>query len=435
MPVLAATKRIPDSPWFLTAKIDLEEVTAPLRERFYMVAFILVALVTSSGAGIAYLWRSRDVLYYRQQYEAERERLELAQRYEYLVRNANDIILHLDKDLKIIEANERALSSYGYSREEFLRLHLWDLYSQGKNNAGETAGREWEIQNGQAFETIHKRKDGTTFPVAITSSALEIDGSKLYQKIIRDMTKSKEKEEALLQSKERLQFLSSQLLITQENERGRISKELHDDLGQALMVLKFQLELINSKCEDANKALHIDFVSLLQYLDGVIEKVRRLSWDLSPASLEQFGLSTTIQNLLEVFGEHYDIRWSPDDLQGIDNLFSPLAQVNIYRIFQESLTNIGRHAEASRISVSLKKQEDHVSFTVADNGRGFEVNEVCNWQKLGKCIGLESMQERAQLAGGSLEIRSQPGTGTKIIFTMPIDKETAAHGDLSPFTG
>lgn len=427
VPVLAATRKIPDSPWFLTAKIDLAEVTAPLRERFYLVAFLLTALITSSGAGIAYLWRHRDVLYYRQQLEAERKRRDLAQRYEYLVHNANDIIFILDKDLKIIEANNRAISSYGYPREEFLRLHLWDLYWQGNHKAGETSSIECEIADVQALETIHKRKDGTTFPVAIGSSAMIINGNKLYQLIIRDMTKTREKEEAL-------KFLSSRLLIIQENERERISKELHDELGQALVVLKFQLKSINSKYAKANKTVHIDFASLLQYLDGVIEKVRRLSWDFSPRSLEKSGLSATIQNLLEEFGEHYDILWSPEDLQGIDDLFSPLTQVSIYRIFQESLTNIGRHAEASQISVSLDKQEDHISFTVADNGKGFEVNE-CNRQKPGKCIGLASMQERAQLAGGSLEIRSQPGTGTKIIFNMPIDKEKAALGDLSPYPG
>ena len=228
----------------------------------------------------------------------------------------------------------------------------------------------------------------------------------------------REKEKVLQESEAKLRFLSGQLMIVQEQERRRISKELHDELGQALMFLKFQLTRLSKEKRKTKN----DFQSLLNYLDGVIEEVRRLSWDLSPACLEQFGLATAVKNLLEEFGQHFEIRWSPDEVKGIDHLFPPLAQVNIYRIFQECLTNIGRHAQATQISVNIEQQTNHVFFSVADNGKGFDLDEV--WDRAGRerGIGLAAMQERARLAGGSLEIWSQPGAGTKISFTIPIDQ-------------
>lgn len=160
-----------------------------------------------------------------------------------------------------------------------------------------------------------------------------------------------------------------------------------------------------------------------QYLDGVIDKVRRLSRDLSPASLEQFGLSTAINNLLEEFGQHYAMRWSPAQTNGIGLLFSPLAQINIFRIFQESLTNIGRHAHASQISVNIERHENQVLFTVEDDGSGFDSKKVSDPEHMPCGIGLAAMQERARLAGGSLDILTHPGAGTKIIFRIPTDKE------------
>jgi len=312
IPVVAVTRVIPRSPWFLTAKMDVSEVDAPIRERFQLVAFLLIALIAASGSGLAYFWRNRDAYFYRQQFETQQE-----------------------------------------------------------------------------------------------------------------------KEKALKESEAQLRFLSSQLMIVQEQERRRISKELHDELGQALMFLKFQLDRLSKE----KRKTRAEFHSLLRYLDGMIENVRRLSWDLSPACLEQFGLATAVKNLLEEFGEHFEIRWTPDEIKGIDQLFSPLAQVNIYRIFQECLTNIGRHAQASQISVNLQQQEGQVIFSVADNGKGFDLAEV--WERAGRQrgIGLAAMQERARLTGGFLEIWSQPGAGTKISFTIPVEHIGVSNGTLSNLAG
>ena len=127
--VLAANRIIPHSPWFLTAKIDIAEVNAPLRRWSYLIPILTMTMMTAAGLGVALLWRNRDVQFYRQQYQSESERRSLSQRYEYLTKYAYDIILLTDKDWKIIEANDRAVDAYGYNRDELFNLHLWDLFS------------------------------------------------------------------------------------------------------------------------------------------------------------------------------------------------------------------------------------------------------------------------------------------------------------------
>jgi signal transduction histidine kinase len=248
------------------------------------------------------------------------------------------------------------------------------------------------------------------------------------------MTKGKKREKALRESEEQLRFLSSQLLIVQEQERSRISKELHDELGQALMVTKYQISSIESRLSKGNKQLRTDCKYLLDYLEEIIEKVRRLSWNLSPAALEQFGLFTALKNLLEEFGKYIELQWVPEEMAKIDGLFPRLAELNVYRIFQESLTNIARHAEASRVSISITIRPDQVDFLVEDNGKGFDLQKPEDPALWGSGIGLASMKERARLAGGSLQILSRPGAGTKISFSIPIDQGWV-NGALSHSAG
>jgi PAS domain S-box-containing protein len=418
--VLAANRIIPDSPWYLTAKIDIAEVNAPLRRWSYLIPILTIAMMSAAGLGVALIWRNRDVQLYRQQYESELERRALSLRYEYLTKYANDIILVMDKDWKIIEANDLAVDSYGYSRDELFSLHLSDLFVDSRHSVTEPEQMEEEARDGLRFEGINRRKDGTTFPAEISASLVEMGDKRIYQSIIRDISERKLKEKILQESEQQLRFFSSQLMIVQENERRRISKELHDELGPALMILKFQLSSIETRLPKNQKTLRNEFEGLPDYLDNIIESVRRLSWDLNPSVLEQFGLATAVKNLLGDFGKHYTIRWEPPQVDEINDLFSPLSQTNIYRIFQEALTNIGRHAQATQISIGIEKRDGYVTFTIEDNGRGFDPQAVMNRGNRQSGIGLAAMQERARMAGGQMEIRSQPGSGTHLVLTIPL---------------
>jgi len=417
IPVLAAVGLIPDSPWFLVAKIDIDEIYAPLQKRSREVAFLLITLIACAGVCVAYFWRNQQIKFYRREYQAERERRAVAQRYEYLTRFANDIILVTDQSLKIVEANNQAVASYGYERDELLKLYLIDLYRPGSEHVLSTIMRHVEDKGGLIFETIQRRKDGTIFPAEISLRLLEVEGQKLFQEIIRDITERKLAEEKLMESEKNLRRLTSQLLSAQEDERKRISMELHDELGHALLALKLQLESVEEQLLPHQISLKDEVGKMLGGIYGTIEKVRRLYLDLSPGDLEDLGLTTSLHSLFDDFADlQKQITWTIK-LNHLDGLFPLSTQTAIYRIVQEALTNIGKHDKPNHVLTEIKREKQGVKFIIEDDGIGFEWSKVVIEKKT---LGLLAMEERVKILGGSFELWSRANQGTKISFTIPI---------------
>jgi PAS domain S-box-containing protein len=238
---------------------------------------------------------------------------------------------------------------------------------------------------------------------------------------LRGRAEQRRAEAALKESEQELRRLTSQLLTIQEQERRRVARELHDELGQALTVLKINLVAIEDKLAPDQHHVKANCEHMLSYIDTVIENVRRLSWDLSPSSLEDLGLSAALGYLVDETCRTHNIK-SAVVMDEIDHLFAPEIQINIYRIFQESLTNVVRHARASLVLVNVARQEGKVSFTIRDDGRGFNVKQAMSGKVAKKSLGLTAMHERALMARGSLQISSRKGRGTTIAFSIPTTK-------------
>jgi PAS domain S-box-containing protein len=235
-----------------------------------------------------------------------------------------------------------------------------------------------------------------------------------------DITRRRRAEEALWESEQRLRHLTSQLFTAQERERKRISMELHDELGQGLAVLKLQIRAIERNLAADQEDLREECRNLLEYLDGVIDNVRRLSRDLSPAILEDLGLQSSLKFLLEGVSKHYKVSHT-FEVEGLDQLFSLDAQIIIYRICQECLTNISKHAAASEVSLAVQRQADGlVNIILEDNGRGFDPAQISARRPAGRGLGLAALNERARMLGGTLEISSRPGTGTRVTVAIPM---------------
>ncbi|HMK50758.1 MAG TPA: PAS domain S-box protein, partial [Thermodesulfovibrionales bacterium] len=188
IPVVAALQAVPDSPWFLVAKVDMAEIYEPNRILFRLIGLLTGLLIMASGLSVVLFWRHQQLQFSEGQSRTEKSRMEILQKYEHLTKYANDIILLVDREHKIIDANERALTSYGYGLEEIKKLSFEDLLQAGRQTEIGVRLSEVEARNGHVYESEHRRKDGTTFPVEISSRVIDIEGSTFYQNIIRDIT-------------------------------------------------------------------------------------------------------------------------------------------------------------------------------------------------------------------------------------------------------
>jgi PAS domain S-box-containing protein len=276
-------------------------------------------------------------------------------------------------------------------------------------------------QGTQSYESSMIYADGIKRDVLFNKATfLKSDGSLggLVGTVL-NITELKQVEKALRESERKLRFLSSQLLTLHEQERRRLSRELHDELGQTLNVLKMQIGYIKKKLRGDQKDLQVDCEYCLDYIDEVIETVRRISKDLTPAILVDVGLRVALKYLCEEFQRNYGVECLCD-IAKIDHLFPSDSQILIYRIFQESLNNIAKYARATQVHLTIRKENEGLRFTIEDNGRGFDADQVMAAPSAARGMGLVAMDERIRMLGGALELWSQEGLGTKISFFLKI---------------
>ncbi|RJR42820.1 MAG: PAS domain-containing sensor histidine kinase [Deltaproteobacteria bacterium] len=261
----------------------------------------------------------------------------------------------------------------------------------------------------QAHEELEQRVKNRTAELRLMVAQLQ-----------EEVTNRLQAEESLKESEARLRHLSSRLLDAQESERKRLAVELHDELGHALLTVKLQLRALERGLTPEQKKLAEDIEALQPFIDGVLDNVRRLYFRLSPGNLEDLGLTGALRQMLDEFGKHHkDIRWQIR-LDNLDQEFTPLTQTVIYRIVQEILTNIGKHAKPSRVSVRVTRNPTTALFTVEDNGSGFDTSQIRSLDDPNRGLGLAAMEERVRMQGGTLEIVSRENQGTRIAFTLPL---------------
>jgi PAS domain S-box-containing protein len=355
---------------------------------------------------------------------AERALRESEERYRTLVETMNDGLAVQDEKGLWIYVNDRFCEMFGYSREEVVGRPVTDFLDETNRRIYEEQMSERTEGKRGFYEISWLTKTGEpAFTLVSAQPIVDEQGQfKGSFAIVTGINERKRAEEALRHSEKQLRHLSTQLLTAQETERKRISRELHDELGQALTVMKLHLAFIRKHLSKEQEELEKECDKGIAHIDEVIENVRRLSRDLSPIILEDFGLSAAIKWLINNFAKGNNIKVTFEPLN-IDSVVAGDSQTVVYRIIQEALTNIARHGMAKRVSVEISRVDDSLTIIVEDDGIGFDIMQTMKKSPEEKGLGLATMRAHAQMLGGTLGIWSEPGRGARIALTIPVGRE------------
>jgi signal transduction histidine kinase len=269
------------------------------------------------------------------------------------------------------------------------------------------------------FESVQRAKDGRQIPVEIVANYVRFGDEESNCAFVRDVTERKRNEEALLASEEKLRALTRRIQAVREEERTNVAREIHDVLAQELTRLKIDLVWLQSRLAKADTAaaaarLAARVAEMSQMADTAIHSVQQIATGLRPAVLDSLGLCAAVDWQARDFQTHAGIRCHvsvPDAELPVGHDAATAA----FRVLQESLTNVQRHAHATRVEVSLRLDGGQVILRIEDNGRGFAPDRLHGPLS----IGLTGMRERALHLGGQLEIRSQPDAGTRVELRLP----------------
>ncbi len=357
----------------------------------------------------------------------ERSRAEAALRESNALLNAMfesapDGILLVGADGRIARANGEAVRMFGYGSEEITGKPIDDLiprrYRENhvRHRLGYVAHPHLRAM-GSSMELYALRSDGGEFPVDITLGPLRTDGSMTVICIVRDITERKHAQQALRNYADQLRQLSRRMFEVEESERRRLARELHDRIGQNVTALSLNLNLVRSELPadvlQKISARLSDCESLLYY---TAQLVRDVMVDLRPPGLDEFGLLVALnEHARQVAGRSS----SKIIVVGTEILprLAPAMEITLFRIVQEALNNISKHAQASEVTITVNANPEEVIVTIADNGRGFD--PAARPAQPTHSLGMVSMRERADSMGGTLRIESAPGQGTRVIVEAP----------------
>jgi len=361
-----------------------------------------------------------DVLYYDGIVEniTERRRAEESRRYlASIVESSDDAILGTSCEGVIQSWNRGAERLYGYTTAEMIGQPVSVLAP--RDRSGEMGSLRDRLSRGediQRYEAVRVRKDGSQVDVSTTFSTIkDARGRVIGASIIaHDITKQKRAQQELEHSFEQLRALAARLQNVREEERKLLAREIHDQLGQALTAIK--IDLFAWVCEIGGNPRHPSqrASTLLRLVDDALKRVRRIATELRPGVLDDLGLVAAIEWAGEDFEARTGIKCRFDLPQG-NIAINPERATAIFRILQESLTNVVRHAAASEVKIRLGKRDKELILLVQDNGKGMRMDKLSRIRSL----GILGMRERALVFGGKVIIRATPGKGTTVRVRIP----------------
>jgi PAS domain S-box-containing protein len=320
---------------------------------------------------------------------------------------SNDAFYLTDSAGRFLYVNERAATLGGYSRAELLRMSVSDI------NPEYPIARFREfvaaMQDGATppFETISRAKDGRLFPIEISVARFELGGEIYLFGVVRDITERKQLEAA------RKSF-AQRMLQTLEVERQRVARELHDDVGQAVATVAILLHSLEQASRGSGDEARATLAAIRESTRQITEAVARIVRDYHPAELLGGGLEETLRAHVCQFAQRHNLTLQLTTVP-VAGLLSPEHELHLYRIVQEALANVARHARARRVGVSMRRRGRQLVVVVRDDGVGFDPARAVS----AAGFGLVTMRERAELMGATLAFRRLP-RGTEVRLAVPL---------------
>ncbi|MFC1926136.1 PAS domain S-box protein [Chloroflexota bacterium] len=345
---------------------------------------------------------------------------ESAEKYQELLKNTNDamfasILSDEEGASRFLEVNDAACARLGYTREEFLNLSYHNIVAPERHSdLLRLRQRIIKEKYVAPYELVHVTKDGKSIPVELSSRMFNLKGCNIVLTLARDITERKQAEAALKKSHRELRNLSRHLQSIREEERTAIAREIHDELGQTLTALKLDLYWVNKRLPKEMELLRVKIGEMLKTVGTTLETASRITAELRPAILDDLGLVTAIRWWAEEFEKRTNIRCQ-SIIRVADNNLGKELSTAIFRIFQEALTNVARHANATNVNICLKEDKGDLVLKIADNGKGIEKKVVTS----SRSFGLIGMRERTIACGGIITIKGTLGKGTFITLRVP----------------
>lgn len=343
-----------------------------------------------------------------------------------IIRSSMEAIISVDEAQRIVLFNPMAETLFGCPANHAVGRPLSDFIPERFRGAHEAHVRRFgvtgvsERQMGKQRALFALHADGREFPIEASISQIDDDGAKLFTVMLRDTTARVRAEAALRRSQEELQHLSDNILAAREEERYRISRELHDDLGQRLSALKMDISLLATDLQTTGgeaSALTAQTAAMQRVIDETIAAVRQISADLRPPLLDELGLVPAIEWIAKNFRQRFGLIIN---VQAKEVPMDEGAAISVFRIVQEALNNVVRHADATRVEIRFDRVDGSLELSVRDNGHGWSGAPPTPGAR--KPLGLLGIRERARSLGGQATITHSPEGGFCVSVRFP-----AAH--------
>jgi len=349
------------------------------------------------------------------QKQAQQQIIQEKELSDSIINSLPGIFYVLNKEGFYYRWNKNLEQVTGYTEDEFAQMNCLALFSDDQKSLIAEKMRSVFINGEDRVEADILTRDGRRIPYYFTGMVINYEGENCLMGVGFDITERVQSQLELKKSHQDLRDLATHLQDIREDERTRIAREIHDELGQQLTGLKMDISWLSKKVHSPNEEINVKLSEALALIDDTVKTVRRIATQLRPSILDDLGLVSAIEWQADEFEKRFKIKTAFHSTLGNIAIDKEIA-TGIFRIFQECLTNVLRHSQATEVKSMLSASNGVLRLLVSDNGIGFNANAI----ETKKTLGLLGMKERTLIMGGTYDINSKPGEGTTVHIAVPL---------------